>query len=156
MLLSGFQEFDAEERLRFATEMVELANGPGGERLMRPIALHNLAYATWDCGEEDRARGLNRAATRWALSTGTTMNLGLCLLQAAHFAALDDRPTHAATLLGAGLAHFGMRVAPFQEQKLDEVRDTIASALGQERADELQRIGGATSPEEAARLVLDA
>lgn len=156
MLLSGFQEFDAEERLRFANEMVELANGPGGERLMRPIALHNLAYATWDCAEEDRARGLNRAATRWALSTGTTMNLGLCLLQAAHFAAVDERPTDAATLLGAGLAHFGMRVAPFQEQKLDEVRDTIASALGEDRADELQRIGGATSPEEAARLVLDA
>ena len=130
MLLSACQAFGAEERLAFAAEMVECSNGPGGENLMRPIALHNLAYAVAESGDAERAVGLNGAAIRSSLATGATMDLGLCLLQAAVFAAGADDLVRATTLLGAGLAHFGMEVAPFQRQLLDPVEGGAAGAVG--------------------------
>ena len=155
MLLSAFQEFPAEQRRQFASEMVELSNRPGGENLMRPIALHCLAYPSWDLGEHERAIGLNRAAIRSAEATGATMNLGLALIQAATFAGSDD-PERAVTLAAAGLAHFGMEMAPFQHRLLDPLLDGVCSQLGDDRYRELFRIGTAMSPAEAAaRAVRD-
>jgi len=149
MLLGASYEFPPEERLRFAQEMVELSNRPGGENLMRPIALHNLAYPVWDLGDHERAEGLNRAAIRSAEATGATMNLGLALIQAATFAG-DDEPERTVTLAAAGLAHFGMEMAPFQRRMLDPVLDRARSRLGDDRYQELFRIGNAMSPQEAA------
>ncbi len=149
MLLTAFQEFTPEQRREFASEMVELSNRPGGENLMRPIALHCLAYPSWDLGEHERATGLNRAAIRSAEATGATMNLGLALIQAATFAGADD-PERAVTLAAAGLAHFGMEMAPFQRRMLDPVLDRARSRLGDDRYQELFRIGNAMSPAEAA------
>ena len=155
MLLSGFTAFDPEERLGFATEMVNLSSGPGGENLMRPIALHNLAYSVADCGDVDRALGLNRAALRSSLATGATMDIGLCLLQAASFSAAGGDLVRAATLLGAGLANFGMEMAPFQEELLAPIRVDGPAQLGNDRYAELLRIGRALSAEDAARMALE-
>ncbi len=149
MLLGASYEFPPEERLRFASEMVELSNRPGGENLMRPIALHTLAYPLWDLGERERAIGLNCAAVRSSEATGSTMNLGLALIQAALFAD-DDEPERVVTLAAAGLAHFGMEMAPFQRRMLDPVLDRARSRLGDDRYQELFRIGNAMSPAEAA------
>ena len=154
MLLGGFTELGPDERLRFATEMVELSERPGGENLMRPIALHNLAYVVAEVGEQDRASGLNHAAVRASTSTGATMVLGMSLLQAAHLARERDDLEGAATLLGAGLAHFAMAVAPFQQRLLRPIREEGPRRLGRARFDELVRIGAGMSADEAARYAL--
>lgn len=152
MLLTAFDEFALEERLGFATEMVELSDRPGGENLMRPIALHSLAYVVMEGGDAERASGLNRAAIRSAVATGAAMDLGLALLQAATFAGGAGHHRRAATLVGAGIAHFGMELAPFQVARLDPVVESAAAALGSAEVDELRRIGGAMSAGEAARF----
>lgn len=151
MVLTAFDEFGLEERSGFATEMVELSDRPGGENLMRPIALHNLAYVVMESGESERASGLNRAAIRSAMATGAAMDLGLALLQAATFAGGLGDHRRAATLVGAGIAHFGMELAPFQIAKLDRVVRAATATLGRAEVEELRRIGGAMSTEEAAR-----
>ena len=154
MLLSASDEFPVEERARFAQEMVELSGRRGGENLMRPIALHNLAYPVDDLGEHERAAGLNQAAVRSAIATGATMNLGLALIQAATFANPDDEPERVTKLAGAGIAHFGMEMAPFQRLRLDPVVDEARKRLGDARFDELTLIGAAMSAEEAAEFAL--
>ncbi len=154
MLLGSCQEFPPEERLRFGEEMVELSARPGGENLMRPIALHNLAYPVYDLGDHERALGLNRAAVRSSIATGATMDLGLALIQAATFAHDEGTPDRVIRLAAAGLAHFGMEMAPFQRRLLDPVLADARAQLGDERFDELERIGSALSAQEAADLAL--
>jgi len=154
MLLSASYEFPVEERLRFATEMVELSGRRGGESLMRPIALHNLAYPVHELGEHERANGLNRAAVRSAIATGATMNLGLALIQAATFAGRDNEHERVTKLAGAGIAHFGMEMAPFQRLLLAPAVDEARRELGEARFDELTLIGASMSADEAAEFAL--
>ena len=113
-----FTEFDPEIRAEFATEMLELGRRQGGDNTILPIALHNLAYPTWFMGEHERAWGLNRLAISAAIASGMVMNLGLALIQAATFEGTHGDPDRAAVLFGAGRAHFGMQLAPFQEVDL--------------------------------------
>jgi predicted ATPase/DNA-binding SARP family transcriptional activator len=155
MLLGSCMEFPPEERLGFAEEMVELSARPGGENLMRPIALHNLAYPVHELGDHERALGLNRAAVRSSIATGATMDLGLALIQAATFAHDDGSPDRVVKLAAAGRAHFGMEMAPFQRRLLDPALADARSRLGDARCDELERIGSALSAQEAAALALD-
>jgi predicted ATPase/DNA-binding SARP family transcriptional activator len=150
MLLGAFAEFAVEEKLHFATEMVELSQRPGGENVMRPIALHNLAHAVWEDGDRVRAVGLNHAAVRSSITTGASIVLGMCLLQAAGFSHEAGDLVRAVTLLGAGLGHFEMRLAPFQEESLTPIRRDGRDRLGPERYEELLRIGRAMSMQEAA------
>ena len=154
MLLGASDEFAVEEQLRFAKEMVDLSGRRAGENLMRPIALHNLAYPLDDLGEHERAAGLNRAAVQSSLATGATMNLGLALIQAATFAHDGGPPERVAKLAGAGLADFGMEMAPFQQRRLDPALAGARARLGDARFDELTRIGAAMSAEEAADFAL--
>jgi len=154
MILTTFREFAIEERLRFAEEMVDLAQHHGGERLMRPIAFHNLAYPTWELGERERAQGLNRIAIRSAMTTGATIDLGLGLIQAATFAAEQGEAERAAVLFGAGSAHFGMQLAPFQQADLEPAVEQAQAAIGDTRYDELHRIGSAMTANEAADYAL--
>lgn len=154
MLLTSFPQLPLEERLTLAEEMVELSARPGGDNLMRPIALHNLAYAVADHGARDRAAGLNRAAVRSAMASGTLIDLGLALFQAARFAAEAGRHDRSVVLLAAGETHFGMAVAPFQREMLDLVRSAATAALGAEQVEELARMGAAMSAEAAAAFAL--
>jgi hypothetical protein len=154
MLLGGFAELAVPEQLRFATEMVELSERPGGENVMRPIALHNLAYAVAHGGDPVRAEGLNRAAVRSSMATGASIVLGMCLLQAASFSHEAGDWERASTLLGAGLGHFAMKVAPFQEASLAGIRRDGPAQLGADRYDELVRIGRAMSAQEAVAYAL--
>ncbi len=154
MILTTFTEFAIEERIRFATEMVDLAQRQGGERLMRPIAFHNLAYPTWELGERERALGLNRIAILSAISTGATIDLGLGLLQAAMFASGLGEPERAAMMFGAGTTHFGMQLAPFQQTLLAPAVDLTKAEIGDDRYDELHRIGTAMAVDEAADFAL--
>jgi predicted ATPase len=154
MILVTFREFSIEERLRFANEMVELAQRHGGESLMRPIAFHNLAYPTWQVGERERAQGLNRLAIRSAMATGATIDLGLGLIQAATFAAERGNAEQAAMMFGAGSTHFGMDMAPFQQEDLAPAVELAQKAIGDTRYEELYRIGSAMSAEEAAEYAL--
>ena len=154
MLLGSCYEFPPQERLRFGEEMVELSARPGGENLMRPIALHNVAYPLHELGEHERANEFNRAAVRSSVATGATMDLGLALIQAATFAAADGPPDRVVRLAAAGRAHFGMEMAPFQRRMLDPVLAAARLQLGDVHVDELERIGSALSAQEAADLAL--
>jgi predicted ATPase len=154
MILTSFLEFPLEERLRFATEMVTISRQSGAENLMRPIALHNLAYPVWEAGERDRAMGLNRASIRSAVATGAMIDLGLGLIQAATFAGEGGEAERAATLFGAASTHFGMAMAPFQREQAEPAEASARADIGDDRYDELFRIGAAMTSDEAAAHVL--
>ncbi len=154
MLLTSFPQLPPTEQLRLAEEMVTLSAEPGGDNLMRPIALHNLAYAVASQGSHERAAGLNRAAVRSAMASGTLIDLGLALFQAALFASRAGRHDRATVLLAAGEAHFAMDVAPFQRAQLADILPAARAALGDEPVAELERIGAAMSAEAAAAFAV--
>lgn len=154
MVLSTFHNQPLAERLEVAAEMVEVAERHGGDNLLRPTAYHSLAYAIWDDGQRERAKGLNRACVRSALASGNLISLGLGLMQGARFAGLDGDAQRCALLNGAGRANFAFEVAPFQ---LRYEADAVAAAnevLSERGYDHLFDEGGRLSPEEAAALVL--
>jgi hypothetical protein len=105
-------------------------------------------------GQYERGWGLNRLAVRAATASGMIMNLGLALLQAATFEAERGDAERAAVMFGAGMAHFGMQLAPFQEVMLRPARETAQATLGRERFEELHRIGHAMNADEAAEYAL--
>ena len=154
MVLETFLNRDVASRLATAEEMITVAERYGGDNVLRPTAYHALAYATWDDGQHERAKGLNRACVRAALASGNLITLGLGLMQGARFAGLDGDARRCALLGGAGRAHFAFEVAPFQLRYEAPAIDEAKKALGEAGYDELFDQGGALSPEEAAVLVL--
>ncbi|MEN8114457.1 MAG: hypothetical protein ABFS21_08705, partial [Actinomycetota bacterium] len=154
MVLGTIRELPVEERLRIAEEMVAIAQRQGGENTARPTAFHALAFATWDTGERERAEGLNRICIRSALATGNEITLGMGLMQAGMFAAERGHGGRSARLLGAGLTHFAMVVAPFMQDELDPAIGQARSVIGGDQFDELYRIGSAMGAEEAASYAL--
>ena len=57
-------------------------------------------------------------------------------------------------LFGAGSAHFGMQLAPFQQADLEPAVEQAQAAIGDTRYDELHRIGSAMTANEAADYAL--
>jgi len=154
MVLSTISEFPVAERIRIAEEMVAIAKNQGGENTARPTAFHALAFVTWDDGERERAEGLNRICVRSALATGNAITLGLGLMQAAIFAADRGHGERSARLLGAGSTHFAMAVAPFMRETLDPAEEQARTAIGDDRFEQLYRIGAAMGPDEAATYAI--
>jgi hypothetical protein len=154
MVLGTLYEEGLEYQLRHYEEMVRLGDQPGADRLIQSIAFHGLAYAVWDSGEFDRAKGLNRAAARSALETGVTVNTGLALLQAATFAGRRGDAERAAMLFGAGDTHFAMQKAPFMEREYESAIEATKKTLGTDGYDELHHRGANMSVEEATDFLL--
>jgi len=154
MVLETFLDQDVADRLSLAEEMVSIAERHGGDNLLRPTAYHALAYATWDHGENERAKGINRACVRAALASGNLITLGLGLMQGARFAGLEGDAERCALLNGAGRAHFAFEVAPFQARYEAPAVSAAKERLGESGYTELFEEGGRLSPEEAASLVL--
>ena len=145
---------DEADRPRWFTEAVTLADQPGADPLVRPLALHNLAFAVWHAGETERADGLNRLSARSALEMGSTVSSGMAFLQAAHFAGIAGRAERAAVLRGAGETHFTMQMAPFWDRQIRPGVDAAASALGADRFHALVARGAAMTIEEATTFLL--
>jgi predicted ATPase/DNA-binding SARP family transcriptional activator len=145
---------DVGTQLRFARESMELVDRPGADPLIRPSALHNLAFGEWDAGDRDRAVALNRVAARSALETGATVTSGMAFLQAALFAGLTGDPERAALLYGAGDRFFTMVKAPFHARSLQPGLDAAKTSLGEARYHELYARGSEMTVEEATDLVL--
>ncbi len=150
--LANLQE--DSDRLRWFTEAVTLAYQPGADPLVRPLALHNLAFAVWHAGEPERADGLNRLSARSALEMGASVSSGMAFLQAAHFAGIAGQAERAAVLRGAGETHFTMEMAPFWDRQIRPGVDAAASALGADRFHALVARGGAMTIEEATAFLL--
>ncbi len=150
--LASLQE-DAD-RLRWFTEAVTLANQPGADPLVRPLALHDLAFAVWNAGEPERADGLNRLSARSALEMGVTVSSGMAFLQAAHFAGVAGQAERAAVLRGAGETHFTMKMAPFWDRQIKPGVDAAAAELGAERFATLRADGRAMTIDEATAFLL--
>ena len=141
-------------KLRYAEESIDLSNRAGADPLMRPTALHNLAFSVWEAGERERAIGANRLSARAAIETGSTVASGMALLQAGLFAGLSGHPERAAILHGAGDAHFVMVRAPFYDRQLQPGIDASISALGEERYRQLVDDGAAMTIEDATDFLL--
>ncbi len=150
MILGTIRELPVDERIRLGEEMVAIAQRQGGENTSRPTAFHALAFATWDTGEWERAEGLNRVCIRSALATGNEITLGMGLMQAGIFAAERGQGERSARLLGAGSTHFAMALAPFMVGELDVAMVQARVAIGDNRFEQLYRIGAAMGPDEAA------
>ncbi|MEN8040994.1 MAG: BTAD domain-containing putative transcriptional regulator [Actinomycetota bacterium] len=154
IFLSNLGDGSAENIVRYSLEMMELAERPDADPLMRPIAFHNLAYGVWYSGEFDRGEGLNRVASRLAIEAGATVNSGMTFLQAGVFAGERGQVERAATLLGAGHAHFGMQIPPFYERQIQSGIDAATQKLGEDRYWKLHGHGGAMTVEEATAYLL--
>ena len=150
MILGTIRELPVDERIRLGEEMVAIAQRQGGENTARPTAFHALAFATWDTGEWERAEGLNRVCIRSALTTGNEITLGMGLMQAGIFAAERGHGEPSARLLGAGSTHFAMALAPFMVGELEVATVQARVAIGDNRFEQLYRIGAAMGPDEAA------
>ena len=154
MLIGTLTERPVLERLATAERMVQTAEALGGENVQRPTAFHDLAYATWDAGEHERAKGFNRVCVRSALASGALITLGLGLIQAARFAGLEGDAERCAILSGAGRAHFAFEMAPFQLRYEAPSKKAAMESLGEGTYEQLFAEGGRLSPEDAAALVI--
>lgn len=150
MIIATIRELPVDERVRLGEEMVAIAQRQGGENTARPTAFHALAFATWDTGEWERAEGLNRVCIRSALASGNEITLGMGLMQAGIFAAEREQGERSARLLGAGSTHFAMALAPFMVGELDAAMVQARAAIGDNRYEQLYRIGVAMGADEAA------
>jgi predicted ATPase/DNA-binding SARP family transcriptional activator len=154
MILGMRHTENLEYRFRYAEEMVRLSELPGADRLIQTNALHGLAYAIWDKGDFERAKGLNRAAARAALETGDLINSGLALLQGATFAGHRGEAVRAAALFGAGDTYLVMQKAPFMNGGYDPAIAAAKETLGVDRYEEVYQQGADLSLEEATELLV--
>jgi hypothetical protein len=154
MFIPNVGDQGVDQQLRYAEESVELADRPGADPLIRPTALHNLAFSVWNAGERERAAGINRIAARTALEMGATVTSGLVFLQAGLFAGVGGEGGRAAVLFGAGDRYLVMQKAPFYDRQLTPGVDAAGDALGEERYRKLYTQGRAMSVEEATAFLL--
>jgi len=77
------------------------------------------------------------------------------LLQAATFAGRRGDAASAATLFGAGDAHFTMQQAPFMKRTAEGPIEAAKRTLGENRYQELYERGAKTSVEEATDFLLN-
>jgi predicted ATPase len=154
MFLPNVGDRSIEEKLQYCLETMELSERPGADPLIRPIALHNLAFAVWHSGDRERAEGLNRLAATSAVETGMTVNSGMAFLEAGLFAGEQGNAERAAVLYGAGDAHFIMQKAPFHERQLQPGVEAAERDLGTERYAQLYSRGAAMTVDQATALLL--
>jgi predicted ATPase/DNA-binding SARP family transcriptional activator len=140
--------------IRYAEESMRLVDRPGADPLIRPVALHNLAFSVWQAGDRDRAQALNRASARHALEMGAVVSSGMAFLQAGLFAAQSGDPERAALLDGAGDRFFVMQMPPFYTRQLQPGVDAATDALGDTRFEELHDRGAAMDVATATELVV--
>jgi len=153
MFIPNVGDRSVETRLRYAQESAELADRPGADPLIRPTALHNLAFSVWSAGERERAVGLNRISARSALEMGVTVTSGMAFLQAGLFAGFGGNGERAAVLYGAGDRYFVMQKPPFYNRQLQPGIDAGLNALGEERYGQSYEQGQAMSVEEATAFL---
>ncbi|MDX5380492.1 MAG: hypothetical protein LPK92_06515, partial [Actinomycetes bacterium] len=143
------------DRGRYFREALTLAELPGTDPLIRPLALHNFAFYVWNQGDRERAREVNRLLGRSALELGATVYSAMAFLQGAHFAGVVGEPERAAVLRGAGDRHFTTRLAPFWAEQLQPGVDAAARALGEGVYESLHSRGRGMSVREATAFLLD-
>jgi predicted ATPase/DNA-binding SARP family transcriptional activator len=154
MFIPNVGDQSVEAKLRYARESVELIDRPGADPLIRPTALHNLAFTSWEAGDRERAVGLNRISAQAALEMGTTVTSAMAFLQAGLFAGAGGDGDRAAVLYGAGDRHFVMQRPPFYIRQLQPGIDAATDALGEERYEQYYERGQAMSIEEATTFLL--
>jgi len=152
-VLVTMQDIALGERQRLAAEMMELANDADGG-FLRYEAARATAIVSWDAGDRDRAMTMNRAAIRTAMTAGSLRDLGSGLLYAGMFAGFLGHSEQAARLIGAGQQFCGVASGPHTPVDLDAAVALVQRALGDDRFEELRKIGSMIAPREALTLVL--
>ena len=143
-------EIPIDERLRLAGEMMKLARSESADGEMLVVATRAMAGVMWEMDDRDRAIVMNRAAVRSAMAFGSLTDLGSVLLQAAMFAGRTGRGDRAAKLAGAGHHQCGTRPGPYQQVGLEQAIEQARLETGDDRFEQLYRIGAAMGPDEAA------
>jgi predicted ATPase/DNA-binding SARP family transcriptional activator len=154
MFIQNVGDRPVDVQVRFSEESVQLSDKPGADPLMRPTALHNLAFSVWHAGERERARGQLRLSARSALETGATVASGMAFLLGGLIEGIEGDPERAAVLYGAGEAHFVMEKPPFYVRQLQPGIDAATAALGDDDYDRLHADGAAMTIEEATDFLL--
>jgi len=154
MFIQNVGERPIDVQLRYAEESMRLSDEPGADPLMRPTALHNLAFSVWNAGDHERAQGQLRLSARSALETGAIVSSGMAFLLGGLMEGLDGDPKRAAVLYGAGDAHFVMEMPPFYIRQLQPGIDAAIAVLGDDDYDRLHAEGAAMTIEEATDFLL--
>jgi predicted ATPase len=154
MFIQNVGDRPVDVQLRYAEESMRLSDEPGADPLLRPTALHNLAFSVWNAGDRERARGQLCLSARSALETGATVSSGMAFLLGGLMDGLDGDPERAAVLYGAGDAHFVMEMPPFYIRQLQPGIDAANAVLGDEGYGRLHAEGAAMTVEEATDFLL--
>ncbi len=154
MFIQNVGDRPVDVQLRYAEESMRLSDEPGADPLLRPTALHNLAFSVWNAGDRERARGQLRLSARSALEIGATVSSGMAFLLGGLMGGLDGDPERAAVLFGAGDAHFVMEMPPFYIRQLQPGIDAATAVLGDEGYGRLHAEGAAMTVEEATDFLL--
>ena len=154
MFIPNVGDQSAETRIRYAEESIELADRPGADPLIRPIALHNLSFSLWIAGQRERAVGLNQISARSALEMGAAVSSGMAFLQAGLYAGVGGDGERAAVLYGAGNRHFVMQLPPFYIRQIQPGIEAATDALGEGRYKQSYERGQAMSVAEATEFLL--
>jgi predicted ATPase/DNA-binding SARP family transcriptional activator len=152
-VLVTMRDIALDERQRLAAEMTELANA-ADSGLLRYEAARATAIVSWDAGDRDRAMVMNRAAIRTAAESGSLRDLGSGLLYAGVFAGFLGHSEQAARLIGAGRQFCGNAPGPHTPIDLDAAVALVQRALGDDRFEQLRKVGSMIAPREALTLVL--
>ena len=152
-VLATMQDIALDERQRLGAEMTELANAADSGRL-RYEAARAMAIVSWDAGDRGRAIAMNRAAIRTAMAGGSLRDLGSGLLYAGMFAGFLGNPEGAARLVGAGRRFCRNAPGPHTPVDLDASIDLARRSIGDDRFEELRKVGSMMAPREALTLVL--
>jgi hypothetical protein len=133
---------------------MRLSDQPDADPVMRPIALHNLAFSVWNAGERERAMGQLRLSARSALEADAAVSSGMAFLLGGLMEGVAGDPERAAVLYGAGDAHFLMEKAPFYARQLQPGIDAATAVLGEDDYPRLHADGAAMTIEQATDFLL--
>ena len=153
-ILVSIEEIPLTERMRLATEMMDVTRSDAVGSDLQFTAIRAMAAITWEQGERKRAEGLNRAAVRSAFAYGSLREFGGVLLQAGAFASFTGNAERAAQLFGAGQRLCGTKPGPYQPADLDRAISDARRTLGDAHFEVLYRTGRAMTAGEAASLCL--
>lgn len=152
-VLVTMHDIALDERQRLAAEMMELANATDRAHL-RYEAARATAIVSWDAGDRGRAMTMNRAAVRTAAASGSLRDLGSGLLYAGMFDGFEGHSEQAARLMGAGSQFCGVASGPHVPIDLETAATLVRGTLGNDRFEELCKIGSMIAPGEALTMVL--
>ncbi|MBW8742065.1 MAG: tetratricopeptide repeat protein [Acidobacteria bacterium] len=146
---------DVESAIGYLSESIELARATGDDDGLA-VSVHNLARSYITLGRLDEGGASLAESYRIARRLGYREVIAYCLGGFAEIAMREERPEHAAELLGASrhlFGEIGAAIDPDESSTQEKISDYALRELGDERYDEALAAGAALSLDDVAERV---